>query len=166
MSSYLPATDEKTHVMYDRGDMLRLTIEDFSNVKQTAYICGDRNAPSMFVPIEPLWRVFEKLTKRGVKVRFLTEITKENISYSKDIMECTELHHLDDIRFGGFGLYDGVKYRCSPVSTFREAPQVMIVSNIKELVENRHSFSKVFGAEPFLQDNGLRKLKKEQRENL
>src|SRR5215213_2554255 len=100
-------------------------------------ICGDRNAPSMFVPIEPLWLVFKKLTKRGVRVKFLTEITKENLSYSKEIMECAELRHLDDIKFGGFGIYDGIKYRCSPVSTFGEAPQVMIVSNMKELVEEQ-----------------------------
>jgi hypothetical protein len=89
----------------------------------------------MFVPIEPLWLVFKKLTKRGVRVKFLTEITNENLSYSKDIMEYAELRHVDDIKFGGFGLYDGLKYRSSPVSTFGEAPQVMIISNMKELVE-------------------------------
>jgi hypothetical protein len=137
MSSSLPATDEKTEVMYNREDMLRLTIDDFSNVKETAYICGDRNAPSMFVPLEPIWLVFKKLTKRGVRVRFLTEITSENIVHCKDIMECAELRHLDDIKFGGFGLYDGIKYRCSPVSTYRQAPQVMIVSNMKELIEEQ-----------------------------
>jgi hypothetical protein len=36
MDSFLPAADEKTQVMYDRECMLRLTINDFSNVKQTA----------------------------------------------------------------------------------------------------------------------------------
>lgn len=133
----MPAIDEKTEVMYDGEEMFRLTIDDFSNVKDTAHICGDRNAPSMFVPLEPLWAVFKKLTTRGVRVKFLTEITKENLSYSKDIMECAELRHLDDIKFGGFGLYDGIKYRCSPVSTYRQAPQVMIVSNMKELVEEQ-----------------------------
>jgi two-component system, OmpR family, sensor histidine kinase VicK len=137
MDSFLPADDETTQIIYDRESMLRLTINDFSNVKQTAYICGDRNAPSMFVPIESLWLVFKKLTKRGVRVKFLTEVTNENLSYSKDIMEQAELSHLDDIKFGGFGLYDGLKYRCSPVSTFGEAPQVMIVSNMKELVEEQ-----------------------------
>jgi two-component system, OmpR family, sensor histidine kinase VicK len=138
MNSYQPsAIDEKTEVIYDREDMLKLTINDFSNVTKTAYICGDPNAPSMFVPIEPLWVVFKKVTKRGVRVRFLTEITKENLSFSKDIMECAEVRHLDDIKFGGFGLYDGIKYRCSPASTYGQAPQVMIISNIKELVEEQ-----------------------------
>lgn len=98
-------------------------------------ICGDRNAPSMFVPIEHLWLLFKKLTKRGVRVKFLIEITNENLSYSKDIMEYAELRHVDDIKFGGFGSYGGLKYQCSPVSTFGEAPQVMIISNMKELVE-------------------------------
>jgi two-component system, OmpR family, sensor histidine kinase VicK len=137
MNSAFSAADEKTEVLYNKEDMLVLTIDDFSNVKETAYICGDRKGPSMFVPIEPIWLVFNKLTKRGVRVKFLTEITSENISYCKDIMQCAELRHLDDIRFGGFGLYDGRKYRCSPVSSYGQGPEVMIVSNMKELVEEQ-----------------------------
>ena len=135
MNSNLPATDEKTEVLYNREDMFRLTIDDFSNVKETVCICGDRNGPSMFVPIEPVWLIFKKLTKRGVRVRFLTEISSENIAYCKDIMECAELRHLDDIKFGGFGLFDRIKYRSSPVSNYKQGPPVMIVSNVKELVE-------------------------------
>jgi two-component system, OmpR family, sensor histidine kinase VicK len=135
MNSNLPATDEKTEVLYNREDMFKLTIDDFSNVKETAYICGDRNGPSMFVPIEPIWLIFKKLTKRGVSVRFLTEITSENIPYCKDIMGCADLRHLDDIKFGGFGLFDRIKYRCSPVTNYKQGPPVMIVSNVKELVQ-------------------------------
>lgn len=104
MNSAFSAPDEKTEVLYNKEDMLVLTIDGFSNVKETAYICGDRKGPSMFVPIEPIWLVFNKLTKRGFRVKFLTEITSENISYCKDIMQCADLRHLDDIRFGGFGL--------------------------------------------------------------
>jgi hypothetical protein len=50
-------------------------------------------------------------------------------------MEYAELRHVDDIKFGGFGSYGGLKYQCSPVSSFGETPQVMIISNMKELVE-------------------------------
>jgi two-component system, OmpR family, sensor histidine kinase VicK len=135
MNSYLPDADEKTEVLYNREDMFRLALDDFSNVKETAYICGDHNGPSMFVPIEPIWLLFKKLAKRGVRVRFLTEITSENISYCKDIMEYADLRHLDDIKFGGFGLFDRIKYRSSPVSNYKQGPPVMIVSNVKELVE-------------------------------
>jgi two-component system sensor histidine kinase VicK len=37
------------------------------------------------------------LKKRGVKIRFVTEITKENIHCCKKIMEFSELRHLDGI---------------------------------------------------------------------
>ena len=63
----------------------------------------------MFVPIEPLWLLFKKLTKRGVRVKFLTEITNENLSYSKDIMEYGELRHVDDIKFGRFWIIWWIK---------------------------------------------------------
>jgi hypothetical protein len=46
-------------------------------------------------------------------VRFITEITNENISYYKELTKACDLHHLDEIRFGDFGLFDGIKYRAS-----------------------------------------------------
>jgi hypothetical protein len=56
-----------------------------------------------------------------VKVRFITEITKENISYSKQLMKIVELRHLDEI-MGNFGIADGIEYRASPTSKEGRAP--------------------------------------------
>jgi len=101
--------DEKTEVLHNVEDMFRVTLEDYSNVKQTVDICGDRNgpsmfvptdSPSMFVPVKVLWSVFKELTKRGVRVRFITEITNDNISHCKELMKASDLRHLDEIRFG------------------------------------------------------------------
>jgi hypothetical protein len=38
-------------------------------------------------------------------LRFITEITNENISYTKDLMEIVELRHLDGVK-GNFGVSD------------------------------------------------------------
>jgi hypothetical protein len=129
--------DEKTVVLYDGAEMFRITIEDFSNLKETVDICGDHHGPSMFVNIRLLWPLFMQLTKRGIRVRFLTEITKENLVYSKELMKFAELRHLDNIKFGGFGIFDGTKYRCSPTSKGEGSPPEFIMSNVKELVEEQ-----------------------------
>ena len=42
---------------------------------------------------------------RGTILRFITEITKDNISYCKQIMENVELRHLDGVK-GNFGVSD------------------------------------------------------------
>jgi hypothetical protein len=129
--------DEKTVVLYDGAEMFRITIEDFSNLKETVDICGDHHGPSMFVNIRLLWPLFMQLTKRGIRVRFLAEITKENLVYSKELMKFAELRHLDNIKFGGFGIFDGTKYRCSPTSKGEGSPPEFIMSNVKELVEEQ-----------------------------
>ncbi|MGC2685951.1 MAG: hypothetical protein WA323_29210 [Candidatus Nitrosopolaris sp.] len=40
---------------------------------------------------------------RDTILRFITEITKENISYTKEFMESVELRHLDGVK-GNFGV--------------------------------------------------------------
>jgi hypothetical protein len=42
---------------------------------------------------------------RATKLRFTFEITKENISYTKEFMESVELRHLDGVK-GNFGVSD------------------------------------------------------------
>jgi hypothetical protein len=44
-------------------------------------------------------------TTRPARLRFITEITKENISYTKEFMKSVELRHLNGVR-GNFGVSD------------------------------------------------------------
>jgi signal transduction histidine kinase len=56
--------------------------------------------------IEPIKRAMLDARKtRGTILRFITEITKDNISYCKQIMENVELRHLDGVK-GNFGVSD------------------------------------------------------------
>ena len=40
------------------------------------------------------------LRKRGVRIRQITEITKDNLIYCKQVMEILELRHLEHVRVG------------------------------------------------------------------
>src|ERR671922_599648 len=76
--------------------------------------------------------------KRGVKLRYVTEITKDNISYCKQLLTTMvyELRHLDGMK-GNF--YISESAYLAP-TTFHEkgkpASQV-IYSNVKEIVEHQ-----------------------------
>lgn len=60
----------------------------------------------MFVmPGHPVTKGFLELKRRGIQIRFIAEITKENISYCKDLMKVVELKHLDEVK-GNFGVGD------------------------------------------------------------
>lgn len=78
------------------------------------------------------------LKRRGVEVRWVTEITKENLSYCKKIMEFAKLRHLE-VK-GNFGIGDGMDYRGSATSKLGEPPSQLIISNVKAFVDQQQYF--------------------------
>jgi two-component system, OmpR family, sensor histidine kinase VicK len=111
----------------------------FSNVKERIDCSADSNAPYSHFIIKPVRDGYIQLRKRGIRVRFITEITKENLYYSKELMKIVELRHLDGVK-GNFGISDGVEYRASPTSKQEETPSEYIISTVKSFVEQQQYF--------------------------
>jgi histidine kinase/DNA gyrase B/HSP90-like ATPase/phospho-acceptor domain-containing protein len=132
-------TTEKTIVLTDPKDIISNVVNSFTNIKDRADVCADSNAPYSHFILEPIRDAFIKLKSRGVKVRFITEITKENLPYSKELMKIVELRHLDGIK-GNFGIADGLEYRASPTSRKEETPSEYIISTVRSLVEQQQYF--------------------------
>ena len=61
---------------------------------------------------KPIWEGYTKLKNKGVKIRWITDIKKENFSDCKKLMRIAEVRHLDAI-IGAFGIHDGIEYRAS-----------------------------------------------------
>jgi len=77
------------------------------------------------------------LKNRGVKVKYVTEINKENIYYCKDLMKMIdELRHLDGVK-GNFAVSE-TEY-LSPAAALEEAKPVrqLLYSNMKTIVEQQ-----------------------------
>jgi two-component system, OmpR family, sensor histidine kinase VicK len=91
--------------------------------------------PQLAIGIEPIKKAFLDAKSRGVQLRYLTEITKSNILYCKELMKIVhELHHLDGIK-GNFMISE-VEY-LAPLILFEKgkiAPKI-IYSNVKQIVE-------------------------------
>jgi signal transduction histidine kinase len=100
--------------------------------------CVDYTRPSLAIDFLALKNPFLNAKKRGVKLRYVTEITKDNISYCKQLLTTMvyELRHLDGMK-GNF--YISESAYLAP-TTFHEkgkpASQV-IYSNVKEIVEHQ-----------------------------
>jgi signal transduction histidine kinase len=99
--------------------------------------CVDYTRPSLAIDIHVLKEAFLDAKKRGVKLRYVTEITKYNISYCRQMMTMVdELRHLDGIK-GNFYISD-TGYLAP--ATFHEAgkPAAQIIySNVKEIIEHQ-----------------------------
>ena len=90
-----------TQVLYDIENIRKKGVEFMHNVKEKMDMCVDNNAPSTIVTVQDYFVNYKALAKRGCKIRFVTEITKDNLSYCKEIMKIVgELRHLDGIKGG------------------------------------------------------------------
>ena len=132
--------EEKTEVIYGIDNIINLTLEQWSNIKHYADVCTDYNGPSMFViPNHPITQAYRQLKDRGINLRFISEITKDNIPYCKELMKICELRHLDEIK-GNFGLGDGLYYRASAKTTESSPPSLFISSTLRAFVEQQQYF--------------------------
>ncbi len=132
----IASTTNKTIVLTDPKDIMSNAAALFPGVKERIDCCADSNAPYSHFMLKPVRDGYIQLKNRGIKVRFITEITKENLYYSKELMKIVELRHLDGIK-GNFGISDGVEYRASPTSKQEEAPSEYIISTMKSFVEQQ-----------------------------
>ena len=103
--------------------------------------CGDHTAPSLSVEIEDYKRLLFNLKKRGIKVRYITDITKDNIKYCKELMIFfDEIRHIDGIK-ANFSVSEK-EYLASAtllqkVQHTAEPLQQVIYTNVRDIVEQQ-----------------------------
>ena len=143
MSAFDPPrinVEEKTEVIYGDENIIRDTLEVYSVLTNSLDICNDSNGPSMFViPNHPVTRAYRELRERGIRLRFIAEVTKDNIVYSKELMKNCELRHLDEVR-GNFGISDGIYYRASAKTRRSSPPPLLKCSTLRAFVEQQQYF--------------------------
>jgi hypothetical protein len=79
------------------------------------------------------------MKEKGVKIRYITEITKENVNYCKELMNFSEVRHLDEVK-GNFGVLDGIYYRASAKLTASSPPPLVISNTVRAFVEQQQYF--------------------------
>jgi two-component system, OmpR family, sensor histidine kinase VicK len=66
---------------------INITLQLLSIVRYRFDNCGDISYPSIIVTTEPVRKAFVDVKNRGVKTRFITEITKDNLHYCKELIQ-------------------------------------------------------------------------------
>jgi two-component system, OmpR family, sensor histidine kinase VicK len=117
--------------------VINTIIEFLNQTNNEVYACVDQTRPILALDISVLKQAFLRTKKRGVKLKYLTEITKDNLSYCKQLLTVVdELRHLDGIK-GNF--YISESGYLAP-ATFHErgkSASQIIYSNIKEMIDNQ-----------------------------
>jgi hypothetical protein len=141
--------EEKTEVIYGAESIINYGLKDASRARRQVDICGDSNGPSIFViPGHPITMAFREFKPKGIKLRFIAEITKDNILYCRELMKICELLHLDEVK-GNFGIVDGLYYTASAKGGKSSPPPLLIASTIRAFVEQQQTSSICYGKKQF-----------------
>ena len=90
---------EKTEVFYGTDKVISKELQFFSKTRQHIDTCIDHTRPTLTIEVESIKNSLLDAKSRGVKLRYLTEITDANISYCKELMSIVdEVRHLDGIK--------------------------------------------------------------------
>ena len=135
-SSPSPNTSsERTQVLYGTENTTNTILRFLAGSQSRMDICADSAWPSVAMGIDVFKNALIEIRKRGIRSRYITSITKDNLSYCKEAMKIGELRHLDGIK-GNFAVSEK-EYMAS--ATLQEASllQQVIYSNVKELLEQQ-----------------------------
>jgi nitrogen-specific signal transduction histidine kinase len=126
---------EKTEVLYGFDKTTEAIMKFLNSAEISMNICADYAWPSVAMGVEVFKKGLYELKTRNVQSRFVTDITKDNIEYCKELMQISELRHLDGIK-GNFALSEK-GYTAS--ATLKEASllQQVIYSNVRALLDQQ-----------------------------
>jgi hypothetical protein len=91
------------------------------------------------IDVESIKEARIKAKNRGVKFRYVTEVTEANISYCKEMIKYfdAEIRHLDDVK-GNFEISDDGKEYVATANLQEAKPlKQLIYSNVKEIGEQQ-----------------------------
>jgi signal transduction histidine kinase len=130
-----PSAAEKTEVIHGLDKTTEAIMEFLYSAEGSMNICADHTWPSVAMGVELYRKGLFELKTRNIKFRAITDITKDNIKYCKELMQIAELRHLDGIK-GNFGISEKA-YTAS--ATLQEAAQLqqVIYSNVKAILEQQ-----------------------------
>ena len=129
-----PLPPETTEVIYGNENIQRKVLDGFSWVKKSLDGCTESDELAMNVIYDAIWIGFVGLKKKGVKLRSVTEVTPDNISYVKKSMELFEMRHTPGLR-SNFGIADKRECLLHSVSHQDQPLSHAIHTNAKALVE-------------------------------
>jgi signal transduction histidine kinase len=135
---------EKTEIIYGLENIVNRIFQTMSLIKERVDNCGDSNLPGIFASTTPVMDAYMALKNRGIKLRFITEITKENIPYCRKIMAFAEMRHMDGVK-GNFGVTDNEFMANAAVPRAPEPLQQVVYSTVKAFVQQQqYSFQNLW----------------------
>jgi phospho-acceptor domain-containing protein len=143
METALPSTNgkkERTEVLHGQQNVINTVLQFTSNAKSRIDACVDYSRPSLAIEIEHLKKAFLDAKSGGVKLRYVTEVTENNIGYCKQLIKMVdELRHIEGIK-GNFYISETEYIAPASLHGKGEPATQIIYSNVTEIVEHQQEY--------------------------
>jgi two-component system sensor histidine kinase VicK len=125
-----------TQVIFGKQNVIDTETGIFYRASKKIDTCMSYTRPSLALSLKPIKKAFLDAKNRGVKLRYLTEITHHNSEYCKELLSLVhELRHLDGIK-SNFMISEG-EYLAPLVQDRREViASELIHSDITQVVQH------------------------------
>jgi signal transduction histidine kinase len=131
---------ERTEVLHGEQNVIYTVLQFAYKAKSRIDACIDYTRPSLAIGIEELKNAFLDAKNRGVKLRYVTEVTDDNVGYCKELLKMVdELRHIEGIK-GNFYVSE-IEYIAPATLHEKGRPASQIIySNVKEIVEHQQQY--------------------------
>ncbi len=129
--------DSFIKIFYGPTDADNALLIFIDRTKKKIDSCVSSAAPSVIIEVDSIkQKRIDAVKNKGIKLRYVTEITKDNIKHIKEMLAFSEIRHLDGIK-GNFEVSDEKEY--VSVATLNKAQSLphLLFSNISEVVEQQ-----------------------------
>jgi len=133
---------QRTEIWSGLETISKKSFQVLSRAKATSDYCHDSKSPFFLVTNDQYFQMIKQLKAKGIRQRFITEITQENVRYSKELANYVELRHLEGVK-GNFGIVDGKEYGAAANIYDLQPPVEFIYSNVKTFVEQQQYFFEI-----------------------
>ena len=117
---------------------MKILLQTMSNVQKEAVVCADANSAAFSMGVAPIKNGYIDFKRRGVKIRFITEITLQNVQYVKELMNYAEVRHMDTVK-GNMAVSE-TEYVATATLEGAKSITETIYSNAKPILEQQHYF--------------------------
>lgn len=125
-------SEKKNFIFYGKDKLTKILLQTIQNVKQKLDVYVDFRGPMMYMITDHLRKEIVDMNMRGIKLRYITEINRENLLYCKQLQKVAILKHLKHGR-GGIAISESEFVATDTLSEDKHIPHV-IYSNVKEFV--------------------------------
>jgi two-component system, OmpR family, sensor histidine kinase VicK len=124
---------EKTEMLIGAEATTKRVWEFFSNVSNEFDVCANSAAPSNAMTM--FRGAYEDMKNKGIKIRWVTDITKDNLTHCKNLAQYADLRHISSLN-GNFAVSE-TEYIATATRREGQPLPKLIYSNSKEMVEQQ-----------------------------